>query len=288
MNVFAPTTINVRCNAETHHINITRDGQIELANHTLATLKAFTAFGARVPRCLEVYEHLAPIVARVTTHALSSKEQRPFETLREGTSRYKAMMRQPYVQAMGPAERFRFFEEQLMHLNAVLFYYRGRILPEEFYARLTAVAEKMAVPAFHAMNCYKMPRGKFSAEVEFGAYFSFTCDKNSIDGAGKEAMQYVPLQRGDVDRVIALTTSFSEYSDVLERFDEGVGPAGTFALSKMAGSRRAAIAAMREWVHRGHVVVVAGRPLRGFTVEGQDALIGWDVRREDWVLKRWL
>jgi hypothetical protein len=288
MKVFPPSVINVRCGGETHHINITPDGQLELANHSLETLRAFTAFGAQRPKCLDVYEHLVGLTARVTTHAGSDKNTRPFERLLEGSPRYKALMRQPFLQAMGPAERFKFLEEQAMHLNSVLFHHGYIQLPADFYGQIEGIAKKMAVPAFHAMNIYKMHRGKYTDIVEFGIYLTLAGDKFLVEGAGKDGMQYVPLQRGDVDRVMALTTTFAKYADVLERFDEGVGPTGTFALSKKAESHRAAIAAMREWVHRGHVIVAAGRPMRGFTVDGQDALIGWNSRREDWILKRWL
>jgi hypothetical protein len=45
-----------RCSGKTHEIKLHRDGSIQLLNHDIDTLRAFTAFGAKKPRCLDALE----------------------------------------------------------------------------------------------------------------------------------------------------------------------------------------------------------------------------------------
>jgi hypothetical protein len=44
------------CNGEPHHVWIDERGDMHLEDHDLEMLQAFTAFGAKKPRCLEVWE----------------------------------------------------------------------------------------------------------------------------------------------------------------------------------------------------------------------------------------
>lgn len=49
-------TIRKRCSGKTHQIKLHSDGHIQLVDHDIDTLRAFTAFGAKKPRCLDAFE----------------------------------------------------------------------------------------------------------------------------------------------------------------------------------------------------------------------------------------
>jgi hypothetical protein len=71
-----PLALQKRCSGETHRIEIHRDGTINLRAHDVNTLKAFTAFGAKKPRCLTVVEDWEddPIRMLLAPGILTNKE----------------------------------------------------------------------------------------------------------------------------------------------------------------------------------------------------------------------
>jgi hypothetical protein len=71
-----PLVLEKRCSKSTHRIEIHRDGTIKLLNHDVDMLKAFTAFGAKRPRCLRVLEDWQdnPIAILLTPGLLTPRE----------------------------------------------------------------------------------------------------------------------------------------------------------------------------------------------------------------------
>jgi hypothetical protein len=283
-----PTSFDVLCGGAHHSIKIGTDGRVYLEDHEdIDMLRAFSAFGAKRPECLVYYDWLADIYIRVTAHTYSFAHRRPFEPYVPGTPDYESMMKQPYAQAMGhpPADT------PELHVSTFGLTTALNVLSErrfaEAYRAISATVQGAAktamLIAIPALNVYKMPAGQWGEMVEFQGHFRFEPGAATIRGRGKGSDP--DMMRGDVARFILLQTSFSEYAEVLDKLDGGQGPAGTFALNNKGD--RAAIAAIVEWLHRGHIEVVAGRPMRGFTVKSRRAIIGWDARRDDWVLKRW-
>ena len=68
MNMATPVvlTIPIACSGETHHAELTRDGELKLLNHpSIEMLQAFVAFDAKKPECLEGWEtwRKSPMVA---------------------------------------------------------------------------------------------------------------------------------------------------------------------------------------------------------------------------------
>jgi hypothetical protein len=278
------TSFDIRCGGAHHSLTITRDGTIRIDDHDTDLLFAFTAFGAKRPECLVYYDWLTNLYVRVITHTYSSSERRPFAPYVPGTRGYEGMMQQPYAQELGHPP----VEPPLLH--ATIFSDDATINERRFASAYRAISDALVRAAEAAMllcipalNQYKMPAQYWSQPVEFQGQFRFKRGSAAVRGVGKGSDPQ--MMRGDNARFILLKTSFSEYAEVLDKLKDGDGPPGTFALGN---GDRAAVAAIVEWAHRGYIEVVAGKPMRGFTVKSRNAIIGWDMSRDDWVLKRWL
>jgi hypothetical protein len=254
----------VDCGDAKHEVALEPSGEIVMRDHDLATVEAFTKFGAKMPDCLRIYRIFYNTGIEATAISYSSSYRRPF----------------------APIGRF---EDHPVLTLRMWSYGAGLSLPSDLGSAMLFAVQELGGAAVHALNVYKMPEQGWPKTVEFQANFTLARRSHEarVAGQGKRGSKGLAWRRGDAERLMILDSSLGAYAEVLNTFPETeLSPRGTFWINK---GMRGAVATIKRWFDDETCVVVAGRPGRGFNVDSRHAV----VRRSEsavapWRLVRWL